>query len=231
MDNPDEFQDSTSNLSNTETELNSTQQGYIKAITKLVRTIERAHHHIQLLNTAIDKKTPSRGLIPMISPKIPDTQGKFIIKWEGIQQETGLHLTETLRDYWIDRANKLSEELDPIKNKVRLETSPAQWSKIQEIIKNISRETTQNLKRQKSTVRIDHANKHNNNRKTKHQRKFKNTLTHIINLSKNHLTSGETSLFSKGLNFIPTPNKEHPAKLLQDILLFDRKLRLKYFFH
>ena len=110
MDNPDEFHDSTSNLCNTETELNSTQQEYIKAITKLVRSTERANHHIQLLNTAIDKKTPPRGLIPSISPKIPDTPGKFIIKWEGIQQETGLHLTETLRDYWIDKANKLSEE-------------------------------------------------------------------------------------------------------------------------
>ena len=83
MDNPEEFQDSTSNL-NTETELNSTRQGYIKAITKLVRSIKRANHHIQLLNTAIDKKTPPRGLIP----KIPDTPGKFIIKLEGIQQET-----------------------------------------------------------------------------------------------------------------------------------------------
>ena len=66
-----------------------------------------------------------------------------------------LHLTETLRDYWIDRANKLSEELDPIKNRVRVETSPVQWNKIQKIIENISRETTQNLKRKKSTVRID----------------------------------------------------------------------------
>ena len=153
MDNPNEFQDSTSNLSNTETELNSTQQGYIKAITKLVRSIERANHHKQLLNKAIDK-TPPRGLIPKIGPKMPDTPAKFIIKWEGIQQETALHLTETLRDYWIDRVNKLSAELDPIKNKVRLETSPAQWNKIQDIIENISRDTTQDLKR-KSTVKID----------------------------------------------------------------------------
>ena len=114
MDNK-EFQDSMSNLTNTETDLNSTQQGYIKAITKLVRSIERANHHIQLLKTAIEKKTPPRGLIPKISPKIPDTPGNFIIKWEGIQQETGLHLTETLRDYWIERSQKLSEELEPIK--------------------------------------------------------------------------------------------------------------------
>ena len=83
MDNQtDEFQDSTSNLSNTETELNSTQQGYIKAITKLVRSIERANQHIQILTTARDKKKPPRGLIPKISTKIPDPPGKFIIKWE-----------------------------------------------------------------------------------------------------------------------------------------------------
>ena len=61
MDNPDEFEDSASNLSNTETEVDSTQQGYIKAITELVRSIERANHHIQLLNTAIDKTTPKRS--------------------------------------------------------------------------------------------------------------------------------------------------------------------------
>ena len=154
MDNK-EFQDSTSSLTNTEADLNSTQQGYIKAITKLVRSKERANHHIQLLKIAIDKKTSPRGLIPKISPKIPDTPGNFIIKWEGIQQETELHLTETLKDYWTERANKLTEELEPIKNKVWLETSPSQWNKIQGIIGNISRETSQDLKRKKSTVRLD----------------------------------------------------------------------------
>ena len=61
----------------------------------------------------------------------------------------------TLKEYWIDRAKKLTEELEPIKNKVRLETSPAQWNKIQGIIENISRETSQDLKRKKSTVRLD----------------------------------------------------------------------------
>ena len=82
MDNqPEEFQDST-NLTNTDTCLNSTQQGYIKAITKLVRSIERANYHIQLLTITIDKKKPPRGLIPKTSPKIPYTPSKFIIKWK-----------------------------------------------------------------------------------------------------------------------------------------------------
>ena len=104
MDNqPEKFQDSTYNLTNAETKLNSTQQDYIKAITKLVS----------------DKKKPSRGPIPKISLKIPETQGKFILKWEGIQQETGLNLAQALREYWINRSHKLSEELDPIKNRAR----------------------------------------------------------------------------------------------------------------
>ena len=67
--------------------------------------------------------------------------------------------------------------------------------------------------------------------KTKHQNKFKRTLAHsIINLSRYQLTPEEKALLSKGLNFIPTPNKEYPAQLLQDILLFDRKLRLNTIF-
>ena len=38
------------------------------------------------------------------------------------------------------------------------------------------------------------------------------------------------SLLSKGLNLIPTPRRDHPAKMLQDILLFDRKINLRYHF-
>ena len=53
----------------------------------------------------------------------------------------------------------------------------------------------------------------------------------IINSSQHILNQDEISLLSKGLNFIPTPKPDHPAKILQDLLLFDRKLRLKYHFH
>ena len=123
----------------------------------------------------------------------------------------GLHLTETLREYWIDRSNKISEELDPIKNKARLETSPAQWTKIQDIIDNISRETTQELKRKKTTVKIDQGPQGPQLQKRQNTReRFKRIITHnIINLSRHQLTHGETSLLSKGLNVIPTPKKKN----------------------
>ena len=50
-------------------------------------------------------------------------------------------------------------------------------------------------------------------------------------MSSHTLTKPQITLLTKGLNFIPTPKKDHPAKTLQDILLFDRKLRLKYHFY
>ena len=52
----------------------------------------------------------------------------------------------------------------------------------------------------------------------------------VINLSQYQLTPPEISLLSKGLNFIPTPGRDHPAIIIQDYLLFERKLRLKYHF-
>ena len=52
----------------------------------------------------------------------------------------------------------------------------------------------------------------------------------ITNLNNYHLSKDEINLLSKGLNFIPTPRRDHPPKMLQDILLFDRRVRLKYHF-
>ena len=59
----------------------------------------------------------------------------------------------------------------------------------------------------------------------------KHNPDNIINLSTYILNTAEKkNLLSKGLNFIPTQHKKHIAKLIQDFLLFDRKLRLKYCF-
>ena len=48
------------------------------------------------------------------------------------------------------------------------------------------------------------------------------THQHIVYLS------SQTVLVNKGLNFSPSPKSDHPAKIIQDFLLFDRKLRWKY---
>ena len=50
-------------------------------------------------------------------------------------------------------------------------------------------------------------------------------------MSNYQLTKYETSILQKGLNFIPTPAKEHEARILQDFLLFERKLRLYHKLH
>ena len=69
--------------------------------------------------------------------------------------------------------------------------------------------------------------------KTKGKQKarcFKSGKTTITNLSSYNLSEAERNLLDKGLNFIPTPPREHPATILQDYLLFDQKLRLRYYF-
>ena len=55
--------------------------------------------------------------------------------------------------------------------------------------------------------------------------------TNTVNLSTYKLTPAEENLLNKGLNFIPTPSREHPLHTsYKTSLLFDRKRRLKYFF-
>ena len=70
----------------------------------------------------------------------------------------------------------------------------------------------------------------NTTKETKDQRRFKRTITHITNLSKHKLTPGETSLLWKGLNFIPTPKKEHPAKTTTTYTTIWQKIKTKVFF-
>ena len=53
----------------------------------------------------------------------------------------------------------------------------------------------------------------------------------IVNLSTYKLNRSEESLLEKGLNFIPTPHQEHEAKITQDFLLFEQKLRLYHKYH
>ena len=67
--------------------------------------------------------------------------------------------------------------------------------------------------------------------KNKHKnRRYKKPNFPITNLSNHQLSKDEINLLSKVLNFIPTPRRDHPAKMLQDILLFDRRIRLRYHF-
>ena len=51
-------QEAITNLTNIDTELNSTVQGHVKATTELVRSSERENYHIELLITLLDKKRP-----------------------------------------------------------------------------------------------------------------------------------------------------------------------------
>ena len=97
---------------------------------------------------------------------------------------------------------------------------------------NIQRNSTRAEKKEAQTTTSTTNNKFKQPPQKKHKNcRFQKPKPPITNLSSHKLTKDQITLLSKGLNFIPTPKKDHPAKILQDILLFDRKLRLKYHFH
>ena len=137
-------------LSRTRVELDSSLQGHLKALSKLTRGIERANHHTELLQSSIDSRRPPRGLIPKVTPRIPDTPGTFTIQWEDSLQTAGLILTEKLRDYWKDRSSRLEQEHSPIINNIKSITNQEQWNTVEDILAQIARETQQELKRKKS---------------------------------------------------------------------------------
>ena len=94
---------STTTTTSTNTQINiqldSSLQGYLRTATKLTRNLEKANHHTQLLHTAIVTNKPPRGLIPKITPRIPDTSTQFIINWENTLQDTAITLTKQLKSY------------------------------------------------------------------------------------------------------------------------------------
>ena len=130
-------------------QLDSTFQGHLKALTKLSRGIERANHHSQLLQIAVDTKRPPRGLIPKVSPKIPDTTGSFTVEWQNSLQEAGLVLTKKLQDYWTNRVTRLEIEYSAINNNLKSLSTQEQWNTIEDILEQTSRETQQALKKRK----------------------------------------------------------------------------------
>ena len=124
-------------------------QGHLKALCKLTTGKERANHQTELLQRAIDTKRPPRGLMPMVTPKIPDSPGTFTIQWVDSLQKAGLILTEKLKDYWKERANRLEAEYFPISANLKTLTNQDQWSTIEDILEQMARETQQGLKRKK----------------------------------------------------------------------------------
>ena len=90
--------------------------------------------------------------------------------------------------------------------------------------------TTKTQEKETQTTSTLNKQQHKSSQKKCKNCRYKKPNIPVTNLSSHQLSRDEIALLSKGLNFIPTPRRDHPAKMLQDILLFDRKIRLKYHF-
>jgi len=74
-------------------------------------------------------------------------------------------------------------------------------------------------------------NKDNPHKDTDRDLVTKDQFSTIINLSSRDLTFNEKEILSKGLKFIPTTNKYDITKLQSDLCEWERRMRLKEYFH
>ena len=155
-----------------------------------------------------------------------------------------------MKDHWKKACIIAQEEVEKIRERLlKLNTTQAEWNHIDEILEKIKRTTEERNQTQKESTRSSSStgnrNNSNNNEssinlqriltcsitsKRKKNRRFKRKKM-VINLSTYQLKREEISLLEKGLNFIPTPQIEHQAKIVQDFLLYERKCRLYHRFH
>jgi len=53
----------------------------------------------------------------------------------------------------------------------------------------------------------------------------------IVNMSSKSLTKAQSSLFSKGLKFVPARRNINKGKLIADLRTWERRMRLRKYFH
>ena len=215
MDQTSEISTNTSNthLTKVRVQIDSSLQGHLKALTKLTRGIERANHHSQLLQTAIETKRPPRGLIPKVSPKIPDTPGSFTIEWENSLQEAGLVLTKKLQDYWSNRSTRLEAEYSPIYNNLKSISTQEQWNTIEDIhTTNIQRSSTGIEKKETKANQPTTINQYQQSHQKKHHKsqvQEAKAPNHKFEFTYTNQTSDNT--LNKGLKLHPHSKKGSPS--------------------
>ena len=128
------------------------------------------------------------------------------------------------------QSKKTRTRVFPILTNLKSLTNQDQWKTVEDILDQIAKGNPTRTKEKETQTKDKQQHNKPSQKKCKNCR-FKEPNIPITNLSNHQLSRDEISLLSKGLIFIPTPRRDHPAKMLQDILLFDRKIRLKYYFY
>ena len=218
----------------------------LSVLIKQNRSSIKLQHHIEIPQSSIESGTPPQGLRQQVNPQIPDNKNiHFLIKWDQVTTEAALSYIRLLLKHWENVLLTSTENISNIES--RIETQQAteeEWKYIREAIDKVKEpnqrrpgEEAGQTKQIPSTddehsepINILSTTNSTTTTSNKRSRRFKKR-TSIVNLSKYKLNKDETSILEKGLNFIPTPTREHKARIIQDFLLFERKLRLHHMLH
>ena len=144
---------STDNNPEPNKELPGNLQGRIRALLRLARQRAKATHHLEGLTTNLEKDTPPVGLVPRIRPQIPSPSITFTIEWQDRLQETGIHLTKLLIDFWKERLDTANKEAEPLETELKRRASEEEWNRIETLIDEAYRGVQMELKRKKPRQR------------------------------------------------------------------------------
>ena len=121
----------------------------LSVLIKQNRSSIKSQHHIEILQSSIESRTPPRGLRPRVNPRIPDNKNiDFLIEWDQVTTEAALSYTRLLLKHWENVLLTATENISNIE--IRIETQQAteeEWKYIREAIDKVRNQTREDLEK------------------------------------------------------------------------------------
>lgn len=87
-----------------------------EALRRLRIQAHRCQRHIDFLKTCIKDGIVPKGLQTRVNPQLPNFSTQFGISWDQCHVEFGLKLTNLLQNFWTERHEYLTTEIEAIKD-------------------------------------------------------------------------------------------------------------------
>ena len=121
----------------------------LSVLIKQNRSAIKSQHHIEILNQAIESRTPPRGLRPRVNPRIPDNKNiDFLIEWDQVTTDAALSYTRLLLKHWEHVLLTSTENISNIEARIEAQgTTTEEWNYIKDAIDKVRSQTQEDLDR------------------------------------------------------------------------------------
>ena len=93
----------------------------LSVLIKQNRSSIKSQHHIEILQSSIESRTPPQGLRPRVNPRIPDNKNiYFPIEWDQVTTEAALSYTRLLLKHWENVLLTSTENISNIESRISI---------------------------------------------------------------------------------------------------------------